>query len=128
MEERDGEKEEREIGNGEQEEEEEEIMEEVQKTAAEDETTTEEEVVEQRSGVLEEGKSFWQPYLDTLPSVLHTTLFFSEQELDDLQTSMVTSTAHYMHGKSSCGIGFCAGEGVCNKAAECSQKGDYVTR
>ena len=37
----------------------------------------------------EDLKSFWQPYLDTLPRVLHTTLFFSARELEDLQISMV---------------------------------------
>ena len=40
----------------------------------------------------ENNKSFWQPYLDILPNVVHTTHVFSEQELELLQTSMVDYT------------------------------------
>ena len=36
-----------------------------------------------------ERESFWQPYLDSLPATLHTTLFFTEEDLQHLQTSMV---------------------------------------
>ena len=36
------------------------------------------------------GGSFWQPYLDSLPPLLHTTHFFSDDELEELQASMVT--------------------------------------
>ena len=39
--------------------------------------------------------SFWQPYLDSLPSVLHTTLFFTEEDLEHLQTSMVTHQTQF---------------------------------
>ena len=49
------------------------------------------EVVERKE---EGGKSFWQPYLDSLPPVLHTTLFFTEDDLHHLQTSMVTTHSH----------------------------------
>ena len=60
---------------------------------AEEEKAEEEqmEVVERKE---EGGKSFWQPYLDSLPPVLHTTLFFTEDDLHHLQTSMVTTHSH----------------------------------
>lgn len=54
-----------------------------------DESRVDEGIGEDNGG---EGRSFWQPYLDMLPTVLHTTLFFSEEELDYLQTSMVLAT------------------------------------
>lgn len=54
------------------------------------------EELEEKVPVAEEGgkgeRSFWKPYLDALPDVLHTTHFFSEEELEQLQTSMVTMT------------------------------------
>lgn len=33
--------------------------------------------------------SLWKPYLDSLPSDIYTTLFFDEEELAALQSSMV---------------------------------------
>ena len=47
-------------------------------------------------GGRERERSFWHPYLDSLPRILHTTLFFSEEELQYLQSSMVTSP-HYQY-------------------------------
>lgn len=38
----------------------------------------------------EKDRSYWEPYLNSLPSELHTTLFFTEDDLEHLQTSMVT--------------------------------------
>lgn len=54
------------------------------------------EELEEKVPVAEEGgkgeRSFWKPFLDALPDVLHTTHFFSEEELEQLQISMVTMT------------------------------------
>ncbi len=38
-------------------------------------------------------ESFWAPYLQALPSDVPSTLFFSEDELEELQASLVGSSA-----------------------------------
>ena len=75
----------------------EEVVEKEEEEAEEEEDETE--VVDgKEEGETEEkeegGKSFWQPYLDSLPPVLHTTLFFTEDDLHHLQTSMVKQHSH----------------------------------
>ena len=36
------------------------------------------------------GDSFWQPFLDSIPSHIPTTLFFSDEDLAELQASLVS--------------------------------------
>ena len=91
---------------------------EVKKEKEEEEEENEEEEEEEEEG----GRSFWQPYLDSLPTVLHTTLFFTEDDLLHLQTSMVTISMVIVVSDKQC-LPLCSGEGVCRETAESSQEG-----